>query len=88
MPVAFSFQLSASASASAFSLSFSLSFSFSFSLDLQVSGAFPQGVAHVKIKKTLATPQTRVPSSLPPEVNGTLFDQLESPSSMCTWWNT
>jgi len=24
----------------------------------------------------------------PSGVNGTLSDQLESPSSMCTWWNT
>jgi hypothetical protein len=24
----------------------------------------------------------------PSGVKGTLSDQLESPSSMCTWWNT
>jgi hypothetical protein len=50
------------------------------------TGAFPQGVAHVKIKKTLATPQTRVPSSLLRVWKARCCNQLESSSSMCTWW--
>jgi hypothetical protein len=40
------------------------------------TGAFHQGVAHVKIKKTLATPQISCALFPPPEVNGTLLQSV------------